>query len=223
MYWSVLSNAQFLGRLPADVVQKFLASGQIDVNRIEQICAQIDYDFAQCRNLLDFGCGVGRLLVNLPASIHGIHGVDFSSAHLAEASKNAARFGKAQNVSFYPVETLVDLQTLPKGQDIIHSFIVLQHNTPPVMEKVVGDLLPLLATGGIAMLHIPIAKACYQFDVNTYLQDPRSGTTMEMHILPKANLHQLATKAHCDIVYSCCVGGCGGDLYSEIVVFRKRR
>jgi hypothetical protein len=46
---------------------------------------------------------------------------------------------------------------------------------------------------------------------------------MEMHILPKANLYRLAREQSCEIVYSWCDGGCGGDIYSEIQVFRKIR
>jgi hypothetical protein len=45
---------------------------------------------------------------------------------------------------------------------------------------------------------------------------------MEMHILPKANLYKIAKASNCEIVYSTCAGGCGGDLYSEIVVFKKK-
>jgi hypothetical protein len=114
-----------------------------------------------------------------------------------------------------------DLSKLPGSQDIIHSFIVLQHNTPPVIEKTVEFLLRCLSYGSIAILHIPIAKAFYSFDVDAYLRDEQSGKSMEMHILPKANLFRLAGKAGCRIVYSFCDGGCGGDIYSEIVVFQK--
>jgi hypothetical protein len=46
----------------------------------------------------------------------------------------------------------------------VHSLIVL-HTTPPVIEKTVATLLGLLSTGGVAILHISITKAFYQFNV----------------------------------------------------------
>ena len=54
-----------------------------------------------------------------------------------------------------------------------------------------------------------------------YLNSEESGKSMEMHILPKANLYKLAKENNSKIVYSIAVNACGGDVYSEFVVFQK--
>ena len=221
IYWSVLSADEYRGVLSEDQIKDFLATGNVDVRRISRICEEVNFKFEECTEFLDYGCGVGRLAVNLPGSIKKINCVDFSSPHLQEAELNFSRLGISGKHQMYKLEAISDLESLPDNQNIIHSFIVLQHNTPPVIEKTVLSLLRLLSTGGIAILHIPIAKASYEFDVKSYLASEKSGKSIEMHILPKKNLFQAARNSGCEIVYSCCEGGCGIDIYSEIVVFRK--
>ncbi|MFN9621928.1 MAG: methyltransferase domain-containing protein [Cyanobacteriota bacterium] len=223
LYWSVLSHDAFRGHLSHETIQNFLASGKYDVDKMIKIFDFLGLRFDDCREYLEFGCGVGRLVVNLPSSIQTINCVDFSSAHLREAEHNIKRQGLRGNYLFHGIDSFLDLHKLPKNQDIIHSFIVLQHNTPPIIEKTIQILLGLLSVGGLAILHVPIAKASYRFDVEEYLHAQNSGQSMEMHILPKANLYKLAKKSGCNIVYSFCDGGCGGDIYSEIVVFQRQQ
>jgi len=223
IYWSVLTEDCYRGVLNEDAIRQFLGTGKGDVDRIKRICNEIDFQFDSCSQFLEYGCGVGRLVVNLPDSIKEINCVDFSAPHLAEAEANLRRAKHAAIYKMHKIDSIYDLYKLPKNQDIVHSLIVMQHNTPPIIENTVAALLGILSPGGIAILHIPIAKAFYKFDVAFYLGDEASGQSMEMHILPKANLYRLARKQSCEIVYSWCDGGCGGDIYSEIQVFRKTR
>ena len=221
MYWSVLSSPSYKGILADDVKKEFMQSGMEDVERIKSLCDKVGYDLEKCHNYLEYGCGVGRLVYNLQDGISQVNCVDFSSSHLDEARKNLSATATASRYHYYHIRSLADLRTLPQNQDIIHSSLVLQHNTPPVIEKIIGALLGLLNAGGLAMLHIPIAKAFYKFDANEYLLSAEAGNSMEMHILPKANLYKVAKAARCDIIYSYCDGGCGGDIYSEIIVFQR--
>ena len=222
IYWSVLSASIYKGELPEETKKQFMASGAHDVERLQRICQTIDVDFRRCKKYLEYGCGVGRMVFNLPTSIEEINCVDFSAAHLDEGKQNISTAEESSRYHFHLLQSLFDVRGLPKNQDVIHSFIVLQHNTPPVIARIVQELLNLLATGGLAILHIPIAKAYYQFNATDYLRSETAGKAMEMHILPKANLYKIAKASNCEIVYSTCAGGCGGDLYSEIVVFKKK-
>ena len=221
MYWSVLSSPSYKGILADDVKREFMQSGIEDIERIKSLCDKVGYNVEQCQSYLEYGCGVGRLVFNLEDGISQVNCVDFSSSHLDEAKKNLSGTATASRYRYHHIRNLGDLRTLPQNQDIIHSSLVLQHNTPPVIERVAIDLLGLLKTGGLAILHIPIAKAFYKFDANEYLLSVEAGNSMEMHILPKANLYKAAKTAGCDIIYSYCDGGCGGDIYSEIIVFQR--
>jgi len=222
IYWSVLSDTIYKGELDNHVRLKFLDSGKYDVDRVERIARWLGYDMASCRRFLDYGCGVGRLVFNLPQSIQEIHCVDFSEAHIQEAKKNLCSVKEGSRFSFHFIEELQDIRMLSGEIDLIHSFIVLQHNTPPIIQYTIEHLLGLLRPGGLAVLHIPTAKANYRFNLEDYLQSETSGTTMEMHILPKSNQYEAAKRSGCDIAFSFCDGGCGADIYSEIVVFRKQ-
>jgi len=221
IYWSILTTSTYRNMLPEKIKSQFMKSGLNDVTRLRIICEKAGRDLSRCENYLEYGCGVGRMVVNLPETIREINCVDFSSAHLDEAKQNTITLNTKDRYKFHLLNTLSDIRNLPRNQDIIHSFIVLQHNTPPIIERTVADLLALLSKGGLAVLHIPIASLSYQFNVDEYLQSDGSGKMMEMHILPRSNLYKIALSCRCDIVYSCCAGGCGGDIYSEIIVFRK--
>ncbi len=224
IYWSVLSLEEFKNKeLDESEIKRFLDSGFYDIDRIEKICNIVGFNLKECKEFLDFGCGVGRVVVNLPKTIKKVNCVDFSPAHLKEATNNLKNYSKNKDYSTHLISSLNDIKNLPKNQDMIHSFIVLQHNTPPVIEKIVGTLLSILSPGGIAILHIPLASNNYKFDVKKYLQSKTSGKSMEMHILPKSNIFKLAKENSCQIKYSFCDGGCAGHIYSEMVVFQKEK
>jgi len=113
-----------------------------------------------------------------------------------------------------------DLDKLPQV-DLVYSFIALQHNTPPVIAAMMRTLLDHLRPGGYAFLHVTLAAPGYGgFGVEDYLTSPEAGTSMEIHILPRANINTLAARAGCEIVMSHCVGG-NDYAYSEEIVFHK--
>jgi SAM-dependent methyltransferase len=118
---------------------------------------QFDRNFKPQR-ALDFGCGVGRLLVGFAEQVTTVVGVDVSEAMLAEARLNCDRHGHAQ------VELLLSDDQLSRveGQfDLIHSVIVFQHIEPVRGRQIAGRLIDLLAPGGIAALHFTYAKAWF--------------------------------------------------------------
>lgn len=145
-------------------IRQFLGTGKGDVDRIKRICNEIDFEFDSCSQFLEYGSGVGRLVVNKPDSIKEINCVDFSSLHLVEAEANLSKAKHAAICKMHRIGCIYDLNKLPKNQDIVHSLIFL-NTTPPLIEKTVATLLGLLSTGGVAILHISIAKAFYQFNV----------------------------------------------------------
>lgn len=220
IYWSVLTHPEYRGILAPELKSEFMASGQADVDRIYELCSIVGYEFDDCKSYLEYGCGVGRTVANLPSSIPNVNCADFSEVHLEEARVNL-RYARSREINFFLVDSLSSLSRLPGNQDVIHSILVLQHNTPPVIQAMLVGLLSLLAPGGIAILHIPIAKAFYSFDATDYLSSATSGKGMEMHVLPRYNIYQAAAGAGCAVAFSYCSEDCGGDIYSEILVFRR--
>jgi len=217
IYWSVLSNSRFKGVLSKERKNEFFASGEGDIRVIMEIyrrfCPEPFHPIA-----LDFGSGVGRLSIHAAKECEYVYSVDFSPKHLSEASAIYEE-KQVKNAECIEIGDLSDLDNLPHS-NLIYSLIVLQHNTPPVMAVIVSKLLASLKYEGIAVLHIPIAYPNYYFDPIQYLNSEQSGKKMEVHILPKNNINELAALNRCSILATYSNGG-AGDYYSEWIVFQK--
>ena len=216
LYWSVITDDLYRGTLSSEIKSRFLESGRDDVARIEFLLDRVGRSLSEFTSFLEFGCGVGRTVYGLPEHFSRIKCIDFSPEHLAEAKNNLCHLASCD---FWHATGPFDLCPAPDQYDLIHSFIVLQHNTPPVMQRLVEQLLGMLSENGVAVLHLPIARGDYSFDCVRYMQDPQSGTSMEMHILPRINIYKAAQRSGCKLDFSCTMGGCGGDIYSEMMVF----
>lgn len=218
IYWSVLTNQKYRGVMLEDVRKEFMDTGKPYCDRLSKLVSKFSSLPLSEQEVLDFGCGVGRLSVHFSSRYKKVYCVDFSNAHLEEAKQNC-RLASISNAEFWFLESLDSMIKLPKV-DIIYSFIVLQHNTPPVMAFLIHRLLECLNPGGLAFLHVPLAGLGYKFSKEDYLKSQTAGKSMEMHILPKSNLNEIAHQSNCKIVESECIGGTGA-FYSEEVIFKK--
>lgn len=220
MYWSVLTSEEWNRELQLDDRRAFVATGQPYADDVLQWYEILSGRRAADATCIDFGCGVGRLAINFAPRVRRVHAVDFSESHLAELKRNAEVFGCADRVETWPIRRPADLERLP-AVDLVYSLIALQHNTPPVIAAMMRGLLEHLVPGGYAFLHVTLARAAYPgFKVADYLASPESGTRMEIHILPRANINELARRCGCTIVTSRCIGG-NDFAYSEEFVFHR--
>lgn len=154
-YWAVLTEESFhQGSLTPEQTARFFARGEQDVSRVFSAIAKcIAPDFRPAR-ALDFGCGVGRLVIPMAKRCREVVGVDVSDAMLAEARRNAERAG-VTNVTFVRGDD--SLSRVHGRFDFIHSYIVLQHIPVPRGEAITRRLLDLLDPGGVGALHYTYA------------------------------------------------------------------
>jgi SAM-dependent methyltransferase len=115
---------------------------------VEAIRTHLDPAFAP-RRALDFGCGVGRLVIPLAQMCDSVTGIDVSPGMLAEATQNVRREG-IENTSF--VRSDDELTDLEGSFDFIHSYIVFQHIQPERGERILRALLSRLEIGGFGAL-----------------------------------------------------------------------
>lgn len=222
MYWSVLTEKEWNRELGRDDRIAFVKTGKPYADRVLAQYERLAGRSAAGISCLDFGCGVGRLAINFATRVAKVHAVDFSEPHLRELERNAGMFDCGDKVAVWPIGRPADLGK-PPAVDLVYSLIALQHNTPPVIAAMMRGLLEHVVPGGYAFLHVTIAAAGYPgFRVADYLASPASGTTMEIHILPRANIDTLAQRSGCRIVTSRCIGG-NDYAYSEEFVFHKPR
>lgn len=105
-------------------------------------------------NTLDFGCGVGRLVIPLAAISENVVGLDISSSMLNEAKLNCDAHALT-NVSL--IKSDDELSSLQGKFDFIHSIIVFQHIPVKRGVQIFKNLLTHLADGGICVLHFTFA------------------------------------------------------------------
>ena len=154
-YFGVLAHPKFRrdqldGRRP----REFLATGRAHADYVLGTCRrQIDREFAPAR-ILDFGCGVGRVLIPFAAVATEAVGLDISPAMLAEAARNCTEAG-VTNVRLLPSDD--ELSALGGSFDLVHSCIVLQHIEPTRGRAIFKRLVERVVPGGIAALQVTFA------------------------------------------------------------------
>ena len=155
-YFGVLSHARFrLAHEPGPQRAEFFASGEQHIEELfSTIQRELDPNFSPKR-ALDFGCGVGRILIPLARRAHEAVGIDVSRSMLDEAHRNCTDAG-ISNVDLLLSDD--KLSALNAQQfDFIHSFIVLQHIPERRGIKIFRSLLSRLAPGGVGALHVVYA------------------------------------------------------------------
>ena len=159
-YFGVVSDARFAGPMTDDLRRQFFASGEEHVRELFEWISQHEFSFAP-KTVLDFGCGVGRVLVPLAerCATRAV-GVDVSSAMLEEARLNFERANLATRVDLLSgtdwARQAKELE--PGGYDLVHSSIVLQHIRPAVGYGIISDLISLVSPTGIGALHITFGR-----------------------------------------------------------------
>ena len=156
-YWGVLSAEEFRGTaLAPDTLARFMASGEAFVAELWALVEHHLRPGFQPGRVLDFGCGVGRLLLPMARRSARAVGVDVAPRMLEMARQHAAQAGLT-NVELVPAED-DDLANLGGGFELINSYIVLQHIPPARGLRLLRALLARLAPGGIGSLQLTYAK-----------------------------------------------------------------
>lgn len=155
-YWGVISAERFKGSaLDAASSEVFFKSG---VDYVESTLGFIQKHFGAWRpkRSLDFGCGVGRILLGLARhSEEEAVGVDTSRPMLDLAQKHAEQQGVA-NIRLF--ESLDPLEQGDERFDFINSFIVLQHIPARRGLDLIDRLIGLTALHGVLSLQLTFAK-----------------------------------------------------------------
>jgi SAM-dependent methyltransferase len=158
-YFGAITQAKFRREnLTPERLDEFFRSGHKHVSHVLLMCQRyIDPSFKPKR-VLDFGCGVGRLLPALAAQAEQVVGLDISEAMLAEAQVNCTRLG-VNNVSLLLSDN--SLSAVEGDFDLVHSAIVLQHIEATRGRTLVAQLVARVRPGGIGALQLTYAKMAY--------------------------------------------------------------
>lgn len=155
-YFGVITNDKFhKSNLTDENREEFFRSGGIYIDKVLKVIRDhVDSSFI-IEHALDFGCGVGRLVIPLAGVAEEVTGIDVSDSMLAEARKNCEA-NSVRNVVL--VKSDDQLSLLKAGYDFIHSFIVFQHIPVKRGEKIFENLIAHLKDDGVCVIHVTYAK-----------------------------------------------------------------
>ena len=145
-YFGVSSFDRFKRQnLTEQARKEFFKTGEEHVSMIlETVRKVFDSEFVPER-ILDFGCGVGRLLIPFARTKCHVVGVDVSSSMLREAQANLERY-EIRDVELVRPD---DMTSTDDGQfDLVHSFLVLQHIPWNRGKRLIDELLRHVRPGG---------------------------------------------------------------------------
>jgi SAM-dependent methyltransferase len=155
-YFSVLTAPRFRNAsLTAEAKSVFFEMGRHHVAHVLGICrSHLDTAFTPHR-ILDFGCGVGRLVVPFATGGSEVVGVDISPTMLQEARRNCEAAGVMERVEFALSDDTLSQVT---GEfDLVHTCIVIQHIEIPRGLQLITELVRRIRPGGIGALHVTFA------------------------------------------------------------------
>lgn len=150
-YYGVISNPMYKrSNLTKKARVKFFRRGRKHIHDVlDNIRAHIDPDFS-IKTALDFGCGVGRLIIPLSQISERVTGVDVSESMLNEAKLNCDA-QQVKNAKF--IKSDDELSLLSGTFNFIHSYIVFQHIPVRRGERLFENLLSKLEDGGVGVFH----------------------------------------------------------------------
>jgi SAM-dependent methyltransferase len=151
-YFGVWSYPKFLNaNLTEQSREEFFQSGERHVDHVYHVIqTKLRNDF-QPRRVLDFGCGVGRVLIPFARRAETVVGIDVSQGMLEEAAHNCQERG-LEGVRLLHADELDRLD--PNSFDLVHSYIVFQHIPIQKGERLLRKLISLIAIGGIGVIHL---------------------------------------------------------------------
>ncbi len=165
-YFGVLTDPRYRKEnLTDDARATFFASGDIHVHHVLGLAERVAPGL-QPRRILDFGCGVGRLVLAFAANADEVVGVDVSEAMLIEAGRNGRERGLT-NITLCKSDDELSLVQGPF--DLVHTAIVLQHIPPERGNQIFRELVARIRPGGVGVIQVTYAKAWFG---DTYGKQP---------------------------------------------------
>lgn len=220
-HWSVIVRPEFLPEEISENISHFYDTGARDVESLEKAAARAGKQLPTDGVCFELGCGVGRVTAQLARHFREVLATDISQPHL-DVAERYLRDNGIDNVALLHLTSLDILEAL-EPFDLFYSIIVLQHNPPPLIYRILSLVLARARLGGLAFFQVPVAFSGYKFSISDYLEASEASGGMEMHILPQVYLFRLLDEHGFQILDLQRDCSAGPEFYSVTVLAQKIR
>ena len=154
-YFGVITDEKFKSATLDLHRAEFFRSGEV---HLAGVLGRIERHFGPVprRSALDFGCGVGRVLIPMADTFETVAGLDIAPSMLDEARRNLAARGIERAELMVSDATLSALGD--RRFDLIHSYIVLQHMARGAGYRAIARLLDHVTPEGAVFLHLGVRQ-----------------------------------------------------------------
>jgi SAM-dependent methyltransferase len=218
-YWSVLSGCDKTATIKEVDRNEFYRSGRDEILLMRDLFASVRHSVPTGR-CLDWGCGLGRVLIHLAEIFDEAVGVDISARHLAITREYTHRnlpTVARRIVLFHAHDDRQAILKLAGRVDLVHSILVLQHMPPPLMIETLNTFAVLLGRGRYAFFQIATGASGYDFE--TY--DLDHGGDFDMHALPPTRVREIFEAQGCRQLAMIERNRTGPGFDSHYFIFRK--
>ncbi len=175
-YWAVITKDEFRREyMDQGAREAFFANGEGTIAHTVGILGKHFGCPDRFDAALDFGCGVGRLLIPLARRSRIAIGVDVSPTMLGECQRNASQFGIQNAILRQSDDSLSRVREYIGKVNLLTSLLVFQHIPPSRGILILGGLLDLLS---------PASFGCIQLLTGSQLANQTSNSVepiMEMN------------------------------------------
>jgi|SRR5690348_1808377 SAM-dependent methyltransferase len=195
-YWSVVAEPRYKMRDIGRTRNAFLDSGRENVERLLATLKRNRVAVNPEWEVLELGCGLGRNTRQLAPLFRHVFAVDVSPSHLRLAQRLNADASQAERIEWLALEHFAGIEALP-ACDLFFSMIVLQHNPPPLIGRLLEAAAEKLRPGGYAFFQVPTYQRGYSFDSESYLALRADQPDIEMHAFPQTEVFRIFRENGC--------------------------
>lgn len=205
-FWSVITHLpEDDEQVTQEMMKDFYESGVTDIRKMVEDIARVYPKWNLQGDVLDFGCGLGRLGIALAQTegISSVSCVDQSVFHLIKTHRFTERMRK--RADFHVVvsgpDLLMALQNsqVPKCYDFVNSLIVLQHMITPLQAVYLEQLCDVLKPNGKMRIQIP-SQSPLQPACDPKLREAyRDLGGLQMHHIDENSVGRILSARGCDV------------------------
>jgi 2-polyprenyl-3-methyl-5-hydroxy-6-metoxy-1,4-benzoquinol methylase len=188
-YWSVLSANEYKSDVIHESRDEFYSSGKSILDFLTHVAHRNEVIIPR-GSCFELGCGVGRITAHIASNFSHVIAADISSGNL-DLCRNYLSSMRISNVRTVLFETPSDINIITPF-DVFISFIVLQHNPPPVQYYLLDKIFSQLKPGGLALFQLPTYHFNYSYAIKDHLNSLKP--IMDMHCLPMRCVMELFRK-----------------------------